>query len=112
MPGIIGGITSAIVAHFGEERFGQNFLEVYNAYSGTDLIPRTGSQQAGYQLAAIVLSIVLGLAGGSIAGLFCRLSIFEPPTEDQLFQDTAHWYDCNIESEALDFMAQSLRIMR
>jgi ammonium transporter Rh len=43
LPGIIGGITSAIVAHFGEEQFGQNFLEIYNAYSGTELSPRSGS---------------------------------------------------------------------
>lgn len=71
IPGIVGGITSAIVAKLGEERFESNFHAVLNAYQGTTLIPRSGSLQAGYQLAAIALSIGLGLAGGALAGIFC-----------------------------------------
>lgn len=71
IPGVIGGITSAIVAKLGEERFASNFLTAFNAYQGTDLVPRSGSLQAGYQLAAIALSIGLGLAGGALAGIFC-----------------------------------------
>lgn len=112
IPGIIGGITSAIVAKFGEERFVDNFLTTYNAFQGTDKIPRSGSHQAGYQLAAIALSIGLGCAGGALAGVFCWIPIFDVPTEDQLFQDTAHWYGCVNEHEEIDFMARSIKSMQ
>lgn len=105
IPGIIGGITSAIVAKFGEERFGDNFLTTYNAYQGTNQIPRSGSLQAGYQLAAIALSIGLGIVGGALAGIFCKIPIFDVPAEDDLFQDKAHWWNCVNEHEEIDFMA-------
>jgi hypothetical protein len=62
MPGIIGGITSAIVASRGADNFGDNynnqFLEV----------GRSASAQGGYQLASLALTLGLAISSGLFAG--------------------------------------------
>lgn len=59
---------------------------------------RTPSQQAGFQLAALGLSIGLGMLGGAVAGLITGTSkFFDPPPADRLFDDRVYWYDCEID---------------
>jgi ammonium transporter Rh len=78
LPGIIGGIVSAIAA--GAARFG--------SYHGTyDQVAPDPSQsrstQAGYQLAALALSLGMGLVGGLITGLI----IARLPSLPAFFED-------------------------
>jgi ammonium transporter Rh len=73
MPGVVGGIVSAIVASRSRENFSFNYGNVFvldnEAY-------RTDSQQAGFQLAALGLSIGLGIFGGIITGLITSTEFF------------------------------------
>jgi ammonium transporter Rh len=83
IPGIIGGLTSAIMAARARDNFGDSYGQVYfdnQAY-------RTNHEQAGYQLAALGLSIGLGLFGGIVAGFITSSQFFNPPPSDRLFDD-------------------------
>lgn len=92
MPGFIGGIVSAIVASKADTNFGSN----YNNFFPSESI-RTPSEQAGYQLAAIALSIGLGLFGGLVAGIITgTTSFFNPLPADKLFDDRQIWEKCEI----------------
>jgi ammonium transporter Rh len=65
IPGIMGGIVSAIVAALCDDSFGDNY---YNEFSA---VGRTAKQQAGFQLAGlgvtIGIAIISGILGGFIA---------------------------------------------
>lgn len=53
---------------------------------------RTGMQQAGYQLAALAMTLAVSIVGGLVTGLVMRLPIFEQVTdEDELFDDEPNW---------------------
>ena len=62
MPGIIGGLTSAIIASRGGDNFGANynnqFLEV----------GRSPSEQAGFQLASLALTLGIAITSGLFTG--------------------------------------------
>ena len=53
---------------------------------------RSGSQQAGYQLVALVVTLMMALISGTLTGLFMRLPIFEQlRDQDELFEDDNFW---------------------
>lgn len=99
LPGIIGGIISAVVAtrtrfSISDDQY-SDILEI-NSYGN-----RNSSQLAGFQLAAIGISIGFGLFGGLVAGALTSLSFFQPPPEEMLFNDTWHWAECVIDHHTL-----------
>ena len=49
---------------------------------------------------------------GLFTGFITSLSIFQPPTPAQLFDDKAHWYNCEFEHEELDKLSQDVRDMQ
>jgi hypothetical protein len=57
-------------------------------YFGLGLTP---IQQGGYQMAAQVLTLVMAVAGGVMTGFILRLSIWDNPTDDQLYDDSDFW---------------------
>ena len=97
MPGIIGGITSAIIASRAGDNFGENYGEIFKAHDGK----RDPSEQAGYQLAALALTLGLAIAGGLFTGFVTSRSWFQPPPVNALFDDRFSWHDCEIEHEQL-----------
>lgn len=60
-------------------------------------------------MAALGLSLGMGLLGGVVAGLITGTSkFFDPPPSDQLFDDRAYWYECVIDHAVL-FEIQKIR---
>lgn len=86
MPGIISGLGSILAAG----------LATHDLYKdGRDkLFTETGrseKQLAGYQAAALGVSLGFALVGGSITGVILRLPIFDQPHGEQLFDDEDFW---------------------
>nr|XP_053638174.1 ammonium transporter Rh type B-like [Cherax quadricarinatus] len=52
---------------------------------------RTASQQAAYQLAALLALILIALLGGALTGLALRLPVCERLTQDDLYNDASYW---------------------
>ncbi len=52
---------------------------------------RSAETQAGYQIAALVLTLGMALVGGVLTGLFLRLPIFKKIEENKLFDDEKNW---------------------
>jgi len=99
LPGVFSGLVSAVVAaystsaHFGS----QQTLEVfYPARANSsieiegktiDVLARTGLGQAGYQLAALAVTLGLAIVGGALTGIIMRLPIIEQVNEEELMFD-------------------------
>lgn len=98
MPGVIGGITSAIVISRGWTNFGDNYAKNF-----FDPTKRTASEQAGFQLAALATSLAFALFGGLISGLITgnHNPFFEPLPVDHFFDDTYAWDECEIDHRIL-----------
>jgi ammonium transporter Rh len=95
MPGVIGGLTSAIIASRAENNFGDN----YEAMFTKEGIDHHGA--GGYQLAALALTLGISIAGGLFTGFITSRSWFLPPPVEMLFDDRNHWADCEMEHEKL-----------
>ena len=112
MPGLISGIASAIVAATAtREAFTGNRMYVFypsripesnsTEYHNFSLaateyekggLGRTAVMQGGYQLAALVMTLGLALAGGIITGYIMKLPIIEQIKKDEeLFDDEINW---------------------
>ena len=93
MPGFLGGILSAICAGTAtSDLFGDSILTIF-PMSKT----RTRQLQAGYQLAALAVTIGISLFSGTITGLILNLECFQPPS--LVFSDRPFW---EIEGISLD----------
>uniref|UniRef100_A0A4D5R9D1 Rh-related protein n=1 Tax=Scolopendra viridis TaxID=118503 RepID=A0A4D5R9D1_SCOVI len=109
MPGVLAGIIGAILASLAsEENYGKNLYEQYpmrappantselaaiTAVMGR-IEPGKGwsaSSQAGYQLAALFMTLAVACVGGLITGIILRLPFLDPLSTDQLFDDEDFW---------------------
>ncbi|GAB6027973.1 hypothetical protein CHUAL_002199 [Chamberlinius hualienensis] len=109
MMGLFGAIVGAVMADLATESlYG---LELYTMYpamapkaNSTDydilhaqlhtIEPgegRSARRQAAYQMIAVAATFGASIAGGLIAGVIMKCSIFDPPTESQLFNDNSFW---------------------
>ena len=114
MPGLISGISS-IIAAFAASRNSYNGDRLYVFYPSR--IPkfdspdyfkynlnnstiaefkaggdgRSASTQAGYQLAALVLTLGMAIIGGLLTGLFLKSPIFKQMEDSDLFDDEKNW---------------------
>ena len=84
MPGIIGGLVSAIA------------ITTTNTQSGfpADYFPGAGTKgdltrQSMAQIYALVVTLAISLASGNLFGWICKHHIFSPPTV--LFKDDDHF---------------------
>jgi hypothetical protein len=102
MPGILGAVAGAISAmSAGNELYGDTVGKVFPARAtsnstlaallgvstGTD---RTAEEQAGYQIAALVVTLAISIGGGMITGMIVKLPIFLPG----LAEEKAGWCEC------------------
>lgn len=94
MPGLIGGLLSAIVVSRGEGNFGDQYSRIFKQ-------GRDAQTQAGFQLAGTFLSLGLAIFGGLITGFLTSRQWFQPPPVNALFDDRYHWDKCIIEHEEL-----------
>ena len=94
MPGLIGGIISAITVARGADSFGDQYSRIFKA-------GRDPSTQAGFQLAGVFLSLGLAIFSGLLAGYITSRPWFMPPPAEALFDDRYHFDKCVIEHEQL-----------
>lgn len=119
MPGVLAGISSIIVAAKATEedykyalysvyparapRANSSDLSLINHYT-LDVTPgldRSAAVQAVYQLAALAATLAIAVGGGLATGLVMRLKIFDPMTDDKVFDDIESWeVDTDTESAA------------
>ena len=113
MPGLISGIASAIVAaSLQAEDFG-SYDRLFTFYparvppvnsaqylslnlAGTQWAAggpgRSASQQGGFQVAGIALTLAMAVVGGCIVGVILRLPFLEQvPDDERLFEDEPNW---------------------
>ena len=105
IPGVIGALLSSIMAYRAPQSFGANFATVYPVQA-----TRTGQKQAGYQLAALALTLGIAIFSGLLTGFITSREFFQPLTANDLFDDKAHWENCVIEHEQLHKLKQTMSI--
>ncbi len=81
MPGVIGGLVSAIIASRGQGNFGDNFSNIFLAEG------RSAEANAGYQLAGLALTLGIAISGGLFTGWFTSREIFQPVPVKDFFND-------------------------
>lgn len=108
MPGVLAGIVGAIVAGVASEaQYGLSLYQQFPARAPVEnssqihdnpglslLIPgegRSAGDQAGYQLLALGVTVVIAVAGGLITGFILRLPILNKLTREQYFDDSHFW---------------------
>lgn len=112
IPGLISGITSAIIAAlanrdnfqgdrlyvFYPSRIPKINSEDYIKFNLTNTefkdggLGRTASAQAGYQLAALSVTLGIAILGGLLTGLILRIPFIEQVDENnELFDDQSNW---------------------
>jgi ammonium transporter Rh len=85
MTGFIGGIIGAICAGTAtSDAFGDSILVLF-----PKLKVRTPQVQAGYQLAALAITVGISLVSGALTGLLLRMECFQGPSI--FFTDRAFW---------------------
>lgn len=101
IPGFIAGILSAIMASRAELVFGSNANSYYYPLSSWEI--RSPSTQAGFQLAALALSLGLGSLAGLIAGIISgsHHNFFLPIPSKHFFDDQYSWWECEIDHQVL-----------
>jgi len=118
MPGIIGALGGAISAAAAKDSvYGSDISSVFPARGPTEAQAiaqglcganstcssivlgdgLTAGDQAGRQISALLITLVLALAGGAFAGFVAKQPFFKPPTE--LFEDEVYWEVAEIDEE-------------
>jgi len=99
MPGVLGGIFGAIAIGVSDSTFGNK-----TAFPVVDMEPkggRTAGEQAGFQILALLFSLLFGIGGGLISGFICTREFMKPLKS--LFNDFDHWEGVE-EDEMMDPM--------
>lgn len=88
LPGLLGGISGVIAAATaGESVYGNNIELLYPARGGAPGKGRSASEQAGYQLLALVLTLIISISSGALVGKIVSHPIFEPPQPADYYSD-------------------------
>ena len=109
MPGIIGGIVSAIAA---TQVTGSSWPAeaIASAFPGRGM--RSPSTQGGYQFAFLIISLTIGAAGGFLAGaILRRVGWLVEPMSDGFYEDATHWNVPKDDEELPEFEAAVSRAM-
>ena len=88
MPGVIGGLVSAIIVSRGQANFGSNFGSEFLAEG------RSARENAGYQLAGLGLTLGLSIVAGLFTGWLTSRPFFLPVPVNNFFDDQYHWENC------------------
>ncbi|RMX37628.1 hypothetical protein pdam_00007870 [Pocillopora damicornis] len=110
IPGIFGGIAGAVITALAQvDSYGYEGLfsvwgarapkmnsieywELKNMSVKFDVgDERSAFVQAGYQVAGIMVTLAISIFGGIVTGLIVKREIFDPPAEEQLFDDEDFW---------------------
>lgn len=135
IPGLISAFTSAIVAVYAtRDLFGGNRLYTfypsrtpilnstdyfaYNLTSSKEYSAggdgRSALQQAGWQLAALALTLFAALVGGKFTGFIMRLPFFDEvdTDSDEIFDDETNWFLPDKRRFSKEFLTKIVMIIR
>lgn len=107
MPGVLAGIFGALMAGLATEiSYDYSLYEIFPArapsteaklgemrddYGISPGRNRTALEQAGYQLLALTVTLVMAIVSGLITGLIMRMSVCGSIKEEEKFDDVVHW---------------------
>lgn len=87
MPGLLAGIFGIILAAFPAYSLYQDNLSA-TCFQGTS---RSALMQIAYQAAALGLTVLVAISGGSVTGIFLNLPIFKDEYPSSCHNDEDHW---------------------
>lgn len=87
MPGLISGLGGILAAGLATDKLYGNGLK--KIFSETERGP---SEHAGFQAAALGVSLGMALAGGAITGLVLLLPIWDQPRREEIMSDEITWH--------------------
>nr|KAG5689104.1 hypothetical protein BaRGS_006163 [Batillaria attramentaria] len=100
MPGVLAGIAGAVMAALAsKDKWGSSMCEIFPARAVDDSTAckpdlgtmRTAIEQGGYQMASLIITLLIAIVGGGLTGLLLKLPIWNMPQGDLLFDDEANW---------------------
>lgn len=87
LPGIMSGIGGIICASIATPAlYGDSLSRQF-----PNRIDKSAAEQAAFQTAALVSSIVVAILGGFITGFLLRLPIYNQPKDERIFDDSSYW---------------------
>lgn len=121
MPGILAGIVGTVAAALATtNNYGKSLYQIFPARApanGSELLDinmelagveggdgRTAGLQAGFQMVALAVTLVLAIVSGLIVGFVLRLPFFDQPKGQFVYDDSPWWStpnDFNAETEVL-----------
>lgn len=113
MPGLLAAIAGAVTAALASsDDWGESLCQIFEARAQGDGSPcspplelsRSATQQGGYQMAALALTLAISLVGGTLTGLLLKLPIWNMPQEDDVFDDKVNW-------EVADFHLPEVKVV-
>jgi ammonium transporter Rh len=108
MPGLLAGVVGALMAGIASEsQYGPSLYQQFPAraptannshiYDSSGLTfpisgdGRSAGEQAGYQLLAVGVTLVIAIAGGLITGFILRVPLLNKISREQYFDDSHFW---------------------
>uniref|UniRef100_A0A8C4R1I9 Rh family, B glycoprotein (gene/pseudogene) n=1 Tax=Eptatretus burgeri TaxID=7764 RepID=A0A8C4R1I9_EPTBU len=89
-PGFCGGIIGAITAAAASEAtYGSR---LHHTFPSLDKHP--GRSLGGFQMAGAVVSLCMGLIGGTLVGIVLKIPIWGATTDEDCYEDKAYWEVC------------------
>lgn len=109
MPGLLAGFAGACAAALATfDKWGETLFEIFpgtaptidsyiykHLHHNTSLweagLHRRSIEQAGYQMAALLLTVVIAIIGGLLTGFILRIPVWNRPKGQSLFNDDDFW---------------------
>lgn len=109
MPGVLAGIASACLAALSSyDKWGDSVFVIFHGrapeFNSTEYIKyhmknstwepglgRSGIEQGGYQLLALLITLAIAIVGGTITGFLLRIPVLDCPDSTLLFDDRSQW---------------------
>merc|ERR1719186_532979 len=104
MPAILGGVVAAIASAFASfETYGHELYLIWpertaQLTNGTMVLTqnstaivtgRSAISQGGYQMAAVMCTLLIAIVGGLLTGFLVRY--LDTPKSDEIFSDSSYW---------------------
>lgn len=120
MPAVIAGLVGAVYAALADEAtYGPSLYSIFphrSPLNGSEDLTRlqqsmpsleagegrTGVSQAGFQLLALLVTLIISIVGGLLTGLILRLPMLNKLETDDLYEDEGFW---KLEEEDGDHMS-------
>ncbi|KAJ8318569.1 hypothetical protein KUTeg_003660 [Tegillarca granosa] len=109
MPGLLAGFAGACATALATfDKWGETLFEIFpgtaptidsylyrhlhqNASIWEAGLHRRSIEQAGYQMASMLLTVIVAITGGLFTGLFLRIPVWNRPKGQSLFTDEGFW---------------------